>query len=291
MRSKFGSYFNVGSRVLSRRTAGRCPKLGSLAAVLLGLAFGGAAHAGMITVSASAPTFASGDIVISQPTSVGAANGTYDADNSYHGVGQSFTTGSNAAGYKLKSFTYKLSATNAPTGTFNFEVISLATPNTSVQTSTSRGILASPEGTYTVVGMDTATASAGTSGTWPLGVPANSSAYAGYYVTFKFGTPVSLAANTTYAFDVSGPAYFNVDHAAFESTPVNSNVSEIAINEYNKYGGSVGATGTYVGSGFISNYKDGAGTYNRVFYADTTANPVPATGGNRSRAKVAKLAK
>ena len=233
---------------------------GVSAAVLAGLAFGGAAHAGVITVSASAPTFANGDTVISQPTSVGGANGQYDSDNNYHGAGQSFTTGSNAAGYKLKSFTYELDTSNSPTGTFNFEVISLATPNTSVSTNTS---LNSPEGTYTVVGMDTATASAGT---WV----SNS-----HYITFSFGPPVSLAANTTYAFDVSGPTYFNIDHAAGESTPVNSNVSQIAINEYSAYGASVGATGSYIVSGFITDYANGAGAYNRVFYADTTANPVP----------------
>jgi hypothetical protein len=142
-------------------------------------------------------------------SNVGTGDGTYTylADDKAV-VGQSFTTGTNAAGYKVVAVTLRAVIYNTfswvPSVNYNIRITKPGTaPNTNTLT-----VLASETAE---VGVDWANCD--TCNIPGIGSGASKAAGSGRYITFTLNTPVALLPNTLYGFDV-GLNTDNIDNIA-----------------------------------------------------------------------------
>jgi hypothetical protein len=213
-------------------------------------AFTSSLHAATLMFSTTAPTVNDADISNFTGTASDGANvangndaGTYLAHDRAT-IGQVFTTGANAGGYTLSAFTFQsvtydgtFGYTNDPLGaTLTLRVGTIAT--TALSTLSTEFV-----------------AITGSEANQPAnGFPATGN---GNFVTFTLATPLALAANTSYFFDVThtgGASYF------FETN--GTNTDSLADSQAYYTAGKLDTTATL-----------DAG--DRVFHADIAAVPEP----------------
>ena len=189
-------------------------------------------NAGLITVSSVTPVLDGADIAMLDGI------GQFDPEGDQGHVwsnrpvqGQSFTTGSNSAGYLLNAVTLQNEENNIsfPTATFTVRIGSIVGNQFSA--------------------IRTETSSAPVSGY-----------FINDYISFVFDSPVSLAANTLYGFDwgSSGSGF---------TTWVNVNGKYSGGEAYSSGGNSTPAADNSI----VFRGVD------RIFHADLTAVPAPAT--------------
>jgi len=167
----------------------------AVAAIILGLE--AAAPAAQVSFSKTAPKPGPGDIsnlTCADDESNNVDNGdheaTYIADDRPV-QGQTFTTGTNAAGYQLRSVILREVAFDTyalvPDLTYTIRVIK-------------------PSGTsFSVIAQETADVPATTPGDFStIGDGAEMGIGSGGFITFTLNKPVQLQPNTTYGFDISG---------------------------------------------------------------------------------------
>jgi len=169
-----------------------------------------------VTTSTTAPTVGADDIA--QLTNDGTTNNNSSTAIwvDQPGQGQSFTTLGNTFGYSLDSITVYQNASSGNGNTGNL-VLNLGTYNA---------------GTFVATSTYTATTSAS------VGTPD--------YVTFTLATPVVLAANTSYAFDIgstgagmvlsSGTSASYTGGTAFSTDPVGgaTPITSTSVNGFNR---------------------------------------------------------
>jgi len=231
--------------------------LRQLTLTLAAAALAGSAHAGTVTFAATAPTATGTDVLISNlsGTSTDAGNvsggaGAYTYVAFDQGAqGQFFTTGSNASGYTLNSVSLQhVLYTTDPTyyGTyssiFTVRVTQLGVANA-----------------LAVLGSETANATGNETNNFGGSLPGPGT---GRYITFNLASPVTLAANTQYGFDVGVGVGSHSDF--FETNGTNASTAYGGGNAYTTGGGGV--------AGASATNDSGA----RVFVADLTpTSPVP----------------
>src|SRR6266446_2445486 len=145
----------------------------------------------------------------------GGSDGTYNyiADDKA-AVGQSFTTGANAAGYKvaavtLRAVVYTSTFSWVPSVNYAIRITKPAGTNTTDSTLT---VLATETAE---VGVDWANCP--TCNIPSVGTGGSRSAGCGRYITFTLGTPVALLPNTLYGFDI-GLNTDNIDNTISRHT-------------------------------------------------------------------------
>lgn len=186
----------------------------------------GSANAATFAVSTTAPTVDGGDIAMLTSTDSDWGSSVIWGDRPARG--QTFTTGSAPGGYILRAITLQAAGNQSDNGDYTIRV-------GTVSGTTFTGIAAETTG---IVTTDVAN---------------------GDYVTWSFATPVALAANTVYGFDVGRPAsgwmsYRNTDNSSYT-------------------GGSAYDTGSNaVGGATISTYS-----HDRVFHLDLDVVPEPSS--------------
>ena len=238
--------------------------LRQLTLTLAAAALAGSAHAGTVTFAATAPTATGTDVLISNlsGTSTDAGNvsggaGAYTYVAFDQGAqGQFFTTGSNASGYTLNSVSLQhVLYTTDPTyyGTyssiFTVRVTQLGVANA-----------------LAVLGSETANATGNETNNFGGSLPGPGT---GRYITFNLASPVTLAANTQYGFDVGVGVGSHSDF--FETNGTNASTAYGGGNAYTS--GDVLPNGNGTGLGNASATTD---TGARVFVADLTpTSPVP----------------
>ena len=221
--------------------------LRQLTLTLAAAALAGSAHAGTVTYATTAPTATGTDVLISNLTGTstqgGNASGGTFVSFDQNAQGQFFTTGSNASGYRLNSVSLQEVAYSTYVKTSNAGLFTVRVTQPGVA-----NVLA-------VLGSDTFSNNVNAPNNF--GNDVYGGVGTGNFITFNLASPVTLAANTQYGFDIGSSVDF------FES---NGN----AVTSYtggNAYGS--GANG--VGNGSATN-RTGA----RVFVADLTpTSPVP----------------
>ena len=221
--------------------------LRQLTFTLAAAALAGSAHAGTLVYTTTAPTAAGGDVLISNLTGTStqggnASGGTFVAFDQ-NAQGQFFTTGSNASGYTLNSLSLQQVAYSTYVKTSNGGSFTVRVTQPGVANA------------LAVLGSDSFLDNVSDPNNF--GNDVYGGVGTGNFITFNLASPVTLAANTQYGFDVGASVDF------FES---NGN----AVTSYtggNAYGS--GANG--VGDGSATS-RTGA----RVFVADLTpTSPVP----------------
>ncbi|MBC8143541.1 MAG: PEP-CTERM sorting domain-containing protein [Armatimonadetes bacterium] len=208
----------------------------TLLAVSLSVFAASFAHAGTLTTSATAPTFDADDVVQALfPSALDFDGGQDFSDNPT--PGQTFTTPNTSSSYTLNAITLKGVGTGgaAAGGGFNSGNFGLRVSNISGTT-------------LTTIATETADAA----------VLPNDDDFR-YYITFALTTPVTLVANTQYAFDVfTQNGYFGF--ATFDDS--DSYTGGSAFNANANRGFSDPGTATF---------RTGR---DRTFYANLTANTV-----------------
>lgn len=203
------------------------------------------------TYSTTAPTVSSSGILNLAGSTTDAGNvnaggdvGTYIAQDQ-GAQGQTFTTGNSAGGYRLTSITLQNVAYTTDASFYN-------TTGTTTSFAFRLGTLSGTN--FTQLASESGSSSPG------FGVDNGSSHGTGTYITLTLATPVLLAANTTYAFDVGvtgGTLYFETN---------GSNTSTYANGAaYTSGSGGVGA-------GTITNYAG-----DRAFAVSLNVVPEPST--------------
>ena len=215
------------------------------ALVALGLASAPAARAATVIFSTTAPTAAPGDVLISNTsgatsdgTNVSGAQPFFYISGDRPAQGQFFTTGSNAAGYTLNSV--------------SLQDVNYAEYSKTINANTFTVRVTQPTATTTITAMDTESAPVTANQANNFG-NVNNTAGSGRYITFNLAAPVALLANTQYGFDVAS----TTTDQYFKSNGTNANGFFGAYNS-----GSNGAGNTTIA----------AGTGERVFFTDLTAN-------------------
>ena len=200
------------------------------------------------------------------------ASGTYGNDqyqyvsNGRPAQGQTFTTGANSTGYMLTNLWVQHPGYTNPTiqngynGTY-WQLGSGANLTVRITQISGSSLTTLQTETYTATGNEASPASWGTG--------SHSTTGDGYWLDFALGTPITLAANTQYGFDIgtsSSNAYFEIlgtdgSAAGYNFTGGNAYLSGPAVS---------GGTSTGVGNNTAATLSG-----SRVFLASMTANPVP----------------
>lgn len=208
----------------------------TLAAVLT-LLIGQSAHAASVGVSASDPTVDGADIkLFDTDTTPDNTNGDDNAiwfDRPFQG--QTFTTGANAAGYTMAGFSFQGDWADA----FNIGDIELGVGTLS-------GTTFSSLTTESIADASTPSTLAGKS-----------------WINVSLGAPLSLSANTTYAF------FLGVTNNGFGDVLTRSTVG----TDYS--GGSAFRDADLVDNSSFEN-PVALQSYDRIFHVDLVANTVPA---------------
>ena len=231
----------------------------ALAAVTLSLlAFSTSAHAATLSYSLSAPSVGVND----QSNLTGATsdannvpNGSTNGGSTYlahdqGSIGQTFTTGSNVGGYTLTALSLQATPTGYGSG---FSDTSQASTLTVRLGTISGGTTFSVSSTETVA---------------VTGGEANRPSFNGSFLTVTLSTPLTLAANTTYFFDMAvtaGTYYFQTNGTS-------------VVGSYT--GGDAYHTLALGGAHPASNDSGGSLTLiqdsgDHVFVASMTANAIP----------------
>jgi hypothetical protein len=181
-----------------------------LAGGALAIGLVGAARAAQVSFSAKAPTLGPMDISNLKGAEAG-VNNVSDGDNDATYIaddrptqGQTFTTGTNSAGYLVQAVTLR---------EVKHETYSL------VPDLTYKIRITKPSGdTLSILDWDTAKVPASTPGNISsIGDGSEMGNGAGQFITFTLAKPVKLDPNTTYGFDVSGGTdrhYWQIDGTA-----------------------------------------------------------------------------
>ncbi len=199
-------------------------------------AMSSAARAGIISVSATAPTPGVDDVYQLSTTGQTTVYGTFNyyTDNSTYGApGTLFTTGSNPAGYEMTAFTISIAGSTNSTASDTYTAY-LFSDNTTATTVTS---------IYT----DTTSTS--------VNIPGTSQEW----LTFSFATPQLLSPSSSYAFAIHTLAGGGEYSAVGNTHPYLSAYGPLVVLPT--------AGGSYSGVGYQNS------TYSPVF--DVALSPVP----------------
>ena len=186
------------------------PTLKLLAVLATTVLLTGAGYAATVSFSSSAPLVGSNDIAnltgassVANNVSTGDPNATYVADDRPV-QGQSFVTGTNAAGYQLtavtlRQVTYPTYAL-VPDLTYSIRITRLS------------------GGTLSVLASESASVPEGTQENFPTIDGGNTQGPgSGRFISFMLAMPIALSPNTTYGFDIGGGAtrhYWEMDGTA-----------------------------------------------------------------------------
>ena len=213
------------------------PKTLFLASVSLALFAGTSARAQTILTSATQPTPGANDIS-SFTNPFGAFNGQQDYSNNNPAPGETFTTTGAASSFRLNSVTVQGNNNAGPVGGVTYQ-----------------------NATYTLtlysVAAGNATALQSSTYTFP-GAPNATDSYQASYLTFNLATPLTLAANTQYAYAITANGGFY----GFAGSGVAGGIKTTG-------GQAVGVDPTFGG---VTNYA-----YSRNFDIGLTAVPEPGT--------------